>query len=152
MQITPYLNFDGNCAEAMRFYEKALGGKLQTMPFAGSPMESDIPAAYRNRIMHACLTTTDGQSLMASDTGPWAPYEAPKGIQVTLNCATAAEGRKAFDALSQGGKVTMPLDKTFWAEAFGMFTDRFGTPWMVNAGPIEVESGAKNKEAADELR
>ena len=152
MQINPYLNFDGNCAEAMRFYEKALGGKLEMMPFAGSPMESDIPVAYRNRIMHACLTTADGQSLMASDTGPWAPYEAPKGIQVTLNCDTAAEGKKDFDALSQGGKVMMPLDKTFWAEAFGMFTDRFGTPWMVNAGFIDVKSEAKNKEAADELR
>jgi PhnB protein len=150
MQINPYLNFDGNCAEAMRFYQKALGGRLDMMPFAGSPMENDIPAAFRDRIMHACLTTGDGQSLMASDTGPWAPYEAPKGIQVTLNYNTAAEGKKAYDALSQGGKVTMPLDKTFWAEAFGMFTDRFGTPWMVNAGPVQMKQ--EEKEKADELR
>jgi PhnB protein len=152
MQINPYLNFDGNCAEAMRFYQKALGGKLEMMPFAGSPMEKDIPSQYRERIMHACLTATDGQLLMASDTGPWSPYEAPKGIQVTLNYDTAAEGKKAFDALSQGGQVTMPLQKTFWAEAFGMFTDRFGTPWMVNAGPIMVTSEQKNKETVDELR
>lgn len=152
MQINPYLNFDGNCAEAMRFYQKALGGKLDMMPFAGSPMESDIPAGYRERIMHACLATAGGPSLMASDTGPWAPYEAPKGIQVTLNYDSAAEGKKAFDALSQGGKVMMPLQKTFWAEAFGMFTDRFGTPWMVNAGSIEVKSERTNKEKVDELR
>lgn len=150
MQINPYLNFDGNCAEAMRFYQKALGGQLDMMPFAGSPMENDIPGAYRDRIMHACLTMADGQSLMASDTGPWAPYEAPKGIQVTLNCNSAAEGKKAYDALSQGGKVTMPLDKTFWAEAFGMFTDRFGTPWMVNAGTAQMKQEEHEKVA--ELR
>lgn len=152
MKITPYLNFDGNCAEAMRFYQKALGGKLDVMPFAGSPMEKDIPAQYRERAMHACLTTADGQMLMASDAGPWAPYEAPKGMQVTLNYDTATEGKKAFDALSQGGQVHMPLDKTFWAEAFGMFTDRFGIQWMVNAGPIDVKSEQKDKETVDELR
>jgi len=71
---------------------------------------------------------------------------------VTLNYDTAAEGRKAFDALSQGGQVQMPLDKTFWAKAFGMFTDRFGIQWMVNAGPIEVKPEQKNKETVDELR
>lgn len=152
MQINPYLNFDGTCAEAMRFYQKALGGKLEVMPFAGTPMEKDIPSQYRERVMHACLTIADGQSLMASDAGPWAPYEAPKGMQVTLNYDTAAEGRKAFDAMSQGGQVQMPLDKTFWAEAFGMFTDRFGIQWMVNAGPIEVKPKQKSKETVDELR
>ncbi len=102
MQINPYLNFDGTCAEAMRFYQKALGGKLDVMPFAGTPMEKDIPSQYRERVMHACLTTAEGQSLMASDAGPWAPYEAPKGMQVTLNYDTAAEGRKAFDATVAG--------------------------------------------------
>lgn len=152
MQINPYLNFDGTCAEAMRFYQNALGGKLEVMPFADTPMEKDIPSQYRERVMHACLTTADGQSLMASDAGPWAPYEAPKGMQVTLNYDTAAEGRKAFDAMSQGGQVQMPLDKTFWAEAFGMFTDRFGIQWMVNAGPIKVQPEKKNKETVDELR
>ena len=152
MQINPYLNFDGNCAEAMRFYQKAIGGKLQVMPFAGTPMENDIPAEYRQRTMHAHLAVSDGQSLMASDAGPWAPYEAPKGIQVTLNYDTAAEGRKVFDALAQGGQVQMPLDKTFWAEAFGMLTDRFGVQWMVNAGPIDMTSAQKGKETADEVR
>lgn len=152
MQINAYLNFDGNCEEAMRFYQKALGGKLEVMPYAGSPMENDIPAEYRQRVMHACLTTADGPSLMASDCGPWAAYEAPKGIQVALIYDTAAEGKKVFDALSQGGQVQMPLEKTFWADAFGMFTDRFGTPWMVNAGSVKPESEQKSKEAVDELR
>ncbi len=71
---------------------------------------------------------------------------------MTLNYDTAAEGKKAFDALSQGGKITMPLEKTFWAEAFGMFTDRFGTPWMVNAGASGAKPENRKKEAADELR
>jgi PhnB protein len=138
MQINPYLTFDGNCAEAMRFYERTFGGKLELMTFDSSPMRDEIPKGHGNKIMHACLTTADGQSLMASDSGPWAPFEGVKGITVALNFSKAADGKPVFDALAKDGQVTMPLAKTFWAEAFGMVTDRFGTPWMINAGPIAV--------------
>ncbi len=134
MQMNPYLTFDGNCAEAMRFYESTLGGKLDLMTFGSSPMRDEIPAAHVDKIMHACLTV-DGQSLMASDTGPWAPFEGVKGMSVTLNYPKPADAQPVFDALAKSGNVTMPLQKTFWAEAFGMVTDRFGTPWMINAGP-----------------
>ena len=135
MQINPYLTFNGNCAEAMRFYERTLGGKLVLMTFDSSPMRDEIPKGHGDKIMHACLTV-DGQSLMASDAGPWAPFEGVKGMSVTLNYPKGADGKPVFDALAQGGQVTMPLEKTFWAEAFGMVTDRFGTPWMINAGPL----------------
>ncbi len=134
-QLNAYLSFDGTCAEAMRFYERTLGGKLDMMTFDSSPMRDEIPSGHGDKIIHACLTV-DGQSLMASDTGPWAPFEGVKGISVTLNYPKPAEAQPVFDALAKSGKVTMPLQKTFWAEAFGMVTDRFGTPWMINAGPI----------------
>jgi PhnB protein len=141
-QINPYLTFDGNCADAMRFYERTLGGKLELMTFASSPMCNEIPSGYGDRIMHARLDI-DGQMLMASDTGPWAPFEGMKGFSVTLNYPTAAAAQPIFDALAEGGKVTMPLQKTFWAEAFGMVNDRFGTPWMINAGVAETAAEQK---------
>lgn len=142
MQMNPYLTFDGNCAEAMRFYQSTFGGKLEMMTFDSSPMRDDIPKGHGDKIVHACLTV-DGQSLMASDTGPWAPFEGMKGMSVTLNYTTAAEAKPVFDALANQGKVTMPLQKTFWAEAFGMVNDRFGTPWMVNAGAAAASSEQK---------
>ncbi|MEO8187827.1 MAG: VOC family protein [Burkholderiaceae bacterium] len=142
MKMNPYLTFDGNCADAMRFYQKTFGGQLEMMTFDSSPMRDDIPKGHGDKIVHACLTV-DGQSLMASDTGPWAPFEGIKGISVTLNYPTAATARPIFDALADQGKVTMPLQKTFWAEAFGMVNDRFGTPWMVNAGTADAATGQK---------
>ena len=135
MQMNPYLTFDGKCAEAMRFYQSTLGGKLEMMTFNDSPMREDIPKGHGDKIIHACLTV-DGQSLMASDTGPWAPFEGVRGMSVTLNYPKATEAQPVFDALAKSGNITMPLQKTFWAEAFGMVTDRFGTPWMINAGQV----------------
>jgi PhnB protein len=126
-----YLFFDGNCAEAMRFYERALGGKLEAlMTHAQSPVAAQTPPGSANRIMHASLNLGDHR-LMASDAMP-GHYEGMKGFSLSLSYPTAAEAKRVFDALAEGGKVTMPLDKTFWAEAFGMLVDRFGTPWMVN--------------------
>lgn len=126
-----YLFFDGNCAEAMRFYASALGGKLDLMTHAQSPLRGETPTADAERIMHARLSL-DGRSLMASDTMAGHPYEGMKGFALSLIYPTAAEAKRIFDALAAGGRVTMPMQKTFWAEAFGMLTDRFGTPWMVN--------------------
>jgi PhnB protein len=131
-QLDNYLFFNGTCAEAMRFYEKTLGGKIEMMmTHAQSPMAEQMPPGSADRIMHARLVI-EGRVLMASDSMVGHPYEGMKGFSLSLTYPTAAEAKKAFDALSAGGKVTMPLDKTFWAEAFGMLVDRFGTPWMVN--------------------
>jgi PhnB protein len=127
-----YLTFDGTCAEAMRYYERVLGGKLDPlMTFGESPMCKDMPAVDPNRIMHAHLLI-GGRSLMASDSMGQEPYQGMKGISLTLTYPTPAEAQRVFDALGEGGRVTMPMQKTFWAEAFGMLVDRFGTPWMVN--------------------
>ena len=132
-QLNTYLFFDGNCADAMRFYERTLGGKLSLMTHAESPMAAETPPGSANRILHARLDF-DGGMLMASDSMVGQPYEGMKGFSLSLIYPTAAEARRMFDTLAQGGQVTMPMDKTFWAEAFGMLVDRFGTPWMVNGG------------------
>jgi PhnB protein len=137
LQLDTYLFFDGNCADAMRFYERTLGGKLDLMTFGQSPMASQTKPGDAERTLHARLTLADGV-LMASDSPSEQPYEGMKGFSVSLMYPTAAEGKRMFDALAQGGKVTMPMAKTFWAEGFGMLEDRFGTPWMVNGGMIAM--------------
>ena len=132
-QLDVYLFFDGTCADAMHFYERTLGGKLSLMTHAESPMAAQTPPGSANRILHARLEL-DGRVLMASDSMVGHPYEGMKGFSLSLTYPTAADAQKVFDALVQGGKVTMPVQKTFWAEGFGMLVDRFGTPWMVNGG------------------
>ena len=133
-QLDSYLFFDGTCADAMRFYERTLGGKIEMMMTHGeSPIAAELPPGGANRILHASLVI-DGRILMASDAMPGHPYDGMKGFSLSLVYPTVAEAKKVFDALSTGGKITMPMDKTFWAEAFGMLVDRFGTPWMVS-GP-----------------
>ncbi|HUH92529.1 MAG TPA: VOC family protein [Casimicrobiaceae bacterium] len=133
LQLDTYLFFDGTCAEAMRFYERTLGGKLMLMTNAESPAASQTPPADGKRIMHARLSL-DGRTLMASDWPTDRPYEGMRGFSLSLIYPTVAEAKRVFDALGDGGKVTMPFGKTFWAEAFGMLVDRFGTHWMVNGG------------------
>jgi PhnB protein len=136
-QFEPYLCFDGTCAEAMRFYEKTLGGRIEMMmTFGEAPPDSGMPPmdGAKDLILHASMTL-DGHRLMASDSPPGMPFQKMQGIAVSLGYPTAEQGRRVFDALAEGGQVTMPYGKTFWADGFGMVVDRFGTPWMVNAGP-----------------
>jgi PhnB protein len=129
--LDSYLFFNGNCAEAMRFYAATLGGKLEAMMTYGqSPEPHQCPPDSQDRIMHARLLL-DGRALMASDVPANAPPEPSKGFALSLGYTAAAEARKVFDALAAGGKVVMPMNKTFWAETFGVVVDRFGTQWMV---------------------
>ena len=130
--LDAYLVFDGNCAEAMRFYQRTLGGKLDMMTHAQSPLAGHgASASNANRIMHARLSV-DGRSLMASDSMLGQPYAGMNGFSLSLIYPTVAEAKRIFDTLAEGGRIAMPFDKTFWAEGFGMLVDRFGTPWMVN--------------------
>jgi PhnB protein len=133
LQLDTYLFFDGTCADAMRFYERTLGGKLHLMTHGESPMAAQTPPGSANRILHARLEL-DGRLLMASDSMVGQPYERMKGFSLSLIYPTVAEAQRMFAALAEGGQITMPIGKTFWAEAFGMLIDRFGTPWMVNGG------------------
>jgi PhnB protein len=132
--LDSYLFFNGTCAEAMRFYERTLGGRMETMlTYGQSPVPDQCTAADKDRIMHACLVL-DGRLLMASDCPADQPVPPMGAIALSLNYPTAAEARRGFDLLAAGGKVTMPLGETFWVETFGMLTDRFGVPWMVGGG------------------
>lgn len=134
-QLNAYLNFDGNCAEAMRFYEGILGGKLDIMTFGQSPMCDQMPPGSGDRVMHARLEV-DGGVLMASDAMSGQPYSGLKGCGLALTYPQVADARRAFDALAEGGRVDMPMDKTFWAEAFGMVVDRYGLLWLINGGEM----------------
>jgi PhnB protein len=134
MRIDPYLMFKGNCEEAFTFYAKLLNGKIEAMQTAeGTPAEEHTPKEWRKKILHARLVVGD-QVLMASDAPP-GHQEPVSGFSVTLDVPTVAEAKRLFDGLSEGAKITMPLGETFWAKAFAMLTDRFGTPWMINCAP-----------------
>jgi PhnB protein len=131
MQLNPYLTFNGQCEAAFKFYEKVLGGKIEAMmTFGGSSMEDRAPAEWRDKIMHARLTV-GANVLMGSDAPP-DRYEPMKGITVSIGVDDPAEAERIFHALAEDATVQMPIQQTFWAARFGMLTDRFGTPWMIN--------------------
>jgi PhnB protein len=129
-EINAYLIFNGNCREAMTFYQKCLGAELQMMPFSDMPGDK-VPPEAKDRLMHARLTK-GATVLMASDNMPGMPFQRGDNFSVSLNCDSVQEIEKLFSALSEKGKVTMPLGETFWAARFGMFTDQFGINWMLN--------------------
>ncbi len=131
MQLNPYLLFNGDCEEAFKFYEQCLGAKIEGMITNGeSPMAAETPPERHNKILHARLTL-DGQTLMGSDAPP-ERYDEPTGIWVSLGIEKREEAERIFGALSENGKMVMPIQETFWAIRFGMVIDRFGIPWMVN--------------------
>ncbi len=131
MKINTYLTFNGNCAEAFKFYEQCLRGKIAMMlTHADAPADTQVPEAWRNKVMHASLQIGD-QVLMGSDAPP-AMFEPMQGFSVSLAIDSAAEAERIYQALSPGGTVRMPLQQTFWAERFAMVVDRFGVPWMIN--------------------
>jgi PhnB protein len=131
MEVAPYLNFNGNCAEAFKFYEKALDGTITMMQTHGeSPMKDQVPADWQDKVLHVRMTL--GKSvLMGSDTPPQ-HFTAAQGMTVSVSIPTVAESERVFKALAEGGRTIMPFAKTFWSSGFGMAVDRFGIPWMVN--------------------
>lgn len=137
--FVPYLCFDGNCAQAMRFYEQVLHARIEMMMTGGdSPMADQMADDFKDRIMHACLLMPDGSELYASDNPPGMAYEGFKGVSITMNYDTVAEAERVFQALSEGGQVTMPLAPTFWAKTFGMLIDPFGVPWIINGESLPM--------------
>ena len=128
--IIPYLNFNGNAAEALNFYSKALNGEVvYKQTFGESPMESS--EEQKNKIMHASFKAGDLQFLV-SDTMPGQLVTSGTNISLSLNFNDADEMNKTFTALSEGGKVTMELQDTFWGARFGMLEDKYGFNWMFN--------------------
>jgi PhnB protein len=131
MSFHPYLFFGGTCREAFNNYQKIFGGDLQVMTMADAPPgEQPVPAESADMVMHASLSY-DGNLLMGSDD-PTGGFDGVRGMQVAYSAPDAGEAKRAFDALAEGGTVTMPFSETFWSKGFGMCVDRFGTPWMVD--------------------
>ena len=139
--INTYLIFNGNCREAMTFYGKYLGAELQLATFADMP--GDVPKDAKDRIMHARLTKGSA-TLMASDNMPGMPFQQGNNFFVSVSCESVQESEKLFTAFGEQGKVTMPLQETFWATRFGMLTDQFGIHWMFNLEkPAHVAGGSR---------
>ncbi len=132
-QMSPYLVFDGQCADAMKFYEQILGGTLEALTrYKEMPDPARIPPDSGDRVMHVRLSLPGAVVLMAGDAPAGFPYKRMEGIAVALSFPSATEAHKVFRDLAEGGNVTAPMAPSFWAEAFGMVTDRFGTPWIIN--------------------
>lgn len=148
--LTPYLTFPGTTREAYSFYARALGASIEAMM-----SYADMPAPPANAdagcygseapnmgdaIMHACLVLPGGAMLFAGDAPPDTPFDGIKGVMIAVQYDTVGEAHSAFEALSQGGQITMPLAPAFWAQTFGMLTDRFGVSWAVNGAPIPMRN------------
>lgn len=133
MVVQPYLYFHGRCDEALAFYERALGAVVTfKMRQKEAPGEHAVTGEAGERIMHASFKV--GQTtLMATDgmTGDTAPASY-SGFSISISLDSVSKGEKIFNALAEGGQVRFPWQSTFWAKGFGMVTDRFGVPWMVN--------------------
>jgi PhnB protein len=142
MQAIPHLHFKGHCSEAFRFYAETLGGRIAfAMTYGESPVASQTAPEARNQIIHARLEL-GGQAITGCDA-PADRYRAPQGFNVLAELATPAEAERVFNTLADDGTVTMPFQETFWAQGFGMCTDRFGIPWMVNcAKPMDAAAAA----------
>jgi PhnB protein len=134
MQVNPYLNFNGQCEAAFKFYAASLGAKIEMMmPHEGTPAAEHVPPEWRKKIMHARLSI-GATTLMASDSPP-GHYKKPEGFAVALQLKNPAEAERIFHALAEKGTVQMPIQETFWAAKFGMLIDQFAIPWMINCEP-----------------
>jgi PhnB protein len=138
MNIQPYVFFEGRAEEAIEFYKKTLGAKVEMlMRFKECPdsQPGSVPPGAAEKIMHAAVKIGDSTVLMSDGhCSGNAPFQ---GFSLTIQAGSDAEAKKLFDALSVGGQVRMPLGKTFFASAFGMLADKFGMGWMVIASPME---------------
>jgi PhnB protein len=140
MNMNPYIFFDGDCAEAVRFYARVLGWRVEAqMTWGESPECDKVPPEYADRIIHACLATGNGV-VMASDCPP-GDYRPPAGIALAVSPEDSESAERIFAALADGGEVNMPLEETFFAHRFGAVTDRFGIDWMVSV--LREEQGCR---------
>jgi PhnB protein len=124
--------FDGNCEEAMNFYAAALGAKVKSVTRGkDTPMADHMPPGKENSVVNAQIELPGGGLLYGGDAIMEA-HGGFKGFTIALNYPTVEEGEKAFNAISQGGTVSMAWSPTFWAKAFGMCDDKFGVSWIIN--------------------
>ncbi len=144
MSVSPYIFFDGTCEEAIAFYQQAIGAQLLfKMTFGEMPKDEEAPEDCASdfnwaddKIMHANVRIGDNEVMM-SDGNMCADRVKHTGYALSLATKDLAEGQRWFDNLAEGGDVTMPWGETFWAEGFGMLTDKYGIPWLVNVAKPE---------------
>ena len=135
MKINPYLNFDGTAEEAMNFYKSILGGEFEgPVSYFSEIPGMEIPEDEKSRVMHISLKVNEAITIMASDTSPSMGHKWVKGNHnyISIVPDSKADGERIFKGLSEGGKVEMDYQKTFWGAYFGSFEDKFGIGWMVN--------------------
>ena len=133
--LNPYLNFNGNTEEAFNFYKSAFGGEFVTMQrFKDTPEAEKMPEGERNKIMHAALPIGKGNMLMGTDSLESMGQKLVVGnnFYISIDTESEDEANKLFNSLSGGGKVELPMQKTFWGSYFGMFKDKFGIQWMIS--------------------
>jgi PhnB protein len=130
-QANPYINFNGNCKEAMNFYKECIGGELTLMPVAGTPIEAQCPPAMADQIAHASLIK-NGFVLMATDMVRPEGYKPGNNMAVSVNCESEEEINAMYSRLSEGGSVIESLKEQFWGAKFGAIVDKFGICWMFN--------------------
>ena len=152
--VNVYLTFDGNCREAFDFYKSVFGGEFTYVGTFGEmpPQEGipPLPEKDKNKIMHISLPISKETALMGSDSGgEWGPkVTSGNNFSISVNTNNKEETDRIFNKLSQGGKVTMPLDVTFWQSYFGMCTDKFGINWMVSNEMKENKNAEKENQVA----
>jgi PhnB protein len=131
--INPYLTFNGNTEEAFNFYKSAFGGEFaMVMRYKDAPAEHQMGETDGNKIMHIALPIGQGTVLMGSDSpGMYGKVTMDTNFQIAVSAESEEEADKLFQGLSAGGKVTMPMEKTFWGDYFGMFTDKYDVQWNV---------------------
>ena len=130
MKIDLHINFPGNCQEAFVYYQSILGGEVQLLTYGDSQSETNVPEDWKYKIVHGSIKLNQLE-IAGTDVPPDA-YEAPRGFQLLLQLNNEAESRRIFDALSENGSITMPLQKTFWSPCFGIVVDKFGIAWEIN--------------------
>jgi PhnB protein len=137
-----YLNFMGNTEEAFNFYKSVLGGDFKALQrFSDTGYGNQLPAEEQHKIMHISLPVGNGAILMGTDTLESMGQTLKQGdnFSISLDTGSEEEATKLFNGLSEGGQITMALEKTFWNAYFGMFTDKFGVQWMVNYDYMEAD-------------
>lgn len=130
-EIRSYLSFNGNCLEAMRFYQQALGGELALQTIGESPLAEKMPDKMKACILHASLVK-DGWVLMGSDMVSEQGLVRGNAVSLCLNCSSEEEIRNSYERLALGGKATHPIENTFWGALFGGLTDKFGNHWVLH--------------------
>jgi len=130
MKLRTYLNYGGNCAEAFRFYEKHLGGKIgMIMTHGQSPDQTNVSPEWKDAVLHATITIGD-TLLMASDVPP-DRFQPMRSAYLSLAVDSDAQAEQIYGLLSEGGEIFMPMNETFFASRFAMLRDKFGTSWMI---------------------